>query len=203
MLVGDAGSGPAWRHPTKPEPGPGQGSTKEVEDFQAAGMSAARDAAHPGGQARRPWIPNRRRCRGPRARQLGGMGQRVRAGGGRGQQRATPTATAKHVASVLCAVATWLKIRPEKPITVIVCMVMCYQRGLRITAAMALALTECLAACGSDQSGQSRSTASSSAVTAPGSSARPHRAPVHQSMWRSASISGATWSRSSVARARW
>ncbi|MGA9491557.1 MAG: zinc ABC transporter substrate-binding protein, partial [Mycobacterium sp.] len=53
-----------------------------------------------------------------------------------------------------------------------------YRRRLRITAAMALTLTGGLAACGSDQSGQSRSTASSSAVTAaPGSSGAPPPCP--------------------------
>lgn len=53
----------------------------------------------------------------------------------------------------------------------------CYRRRVRITAAIALVLTGGLAACGSDQSGQSRSTASSSAVTAPGSSSAPPPCP--------------------------
>lgn len=53
----------------------------------------------------------------------------------------------------------------------------CYWRRLRTTAAIAVALTGSLAACGSDQSGQSRSTASSSAVAAPGSRSAPPPCP--------------------------
>lgn len=60
---------------------------------------------------------------------------------------------------------------------IIVCIMICCRRRFRLAAAVVLALTWGLVACGSDQSSQSRSTTSGGAASAAGASAAPPPCP--------------------------
>ncbi len=85
--------------------------------------------------------------------------------------------TSEHVAGVPCGVAAWPKTGPEKPRTVIVCIMTCCRRRLRLSAAIALMLTGSLVACGSEQSSPSTSTRSSGVLAAPATSSAPPPCP--------------------------